>query len=485
MKTAKKSMLSFLLALFLCLTCCLPATAATEEDGAHLKVTPSATAVRPGDTFTLTVALENNPGLWALMFTMQIDQSAFTYIGCNTEGTIFPESGAISGMVESTPGLFKCNRTNGSNTTNMTADGTLVTITLQAKTEASLQAYTFTAAVDAANTIQATTSGSKTMPVADASSTVTVRNLSSAITQAQVSLGSDITVHYYATLSTAHEGATMQFTMNGKTTNIAAVATETPGLYRFPFEKVAPQCMGDAISATLLYGTEVLDQKTGFSVRQYCDTAVASTAAALGISEAKKACLNTLSAELLAYGAQAQIYRGYKTDALANADFAVAGGSFKELSSSEWEYYLEGSATDTCAMIGAGVYYGNTNALYIRFLAKGYTEENFSIEVKKGEEGEAKVYHLSDATDLGEGEYVLVGEPISALNFADYYTISLCTTNKFNKKTEVQTLYYGVNYYVYSMQAETGADGTLTPMALLARATYQYGAAAKAYAAAV
>lgn len=483
MKTKKTCLLALCLAFLLCLPCGLPAAAAAGDDAACLEVTPSATAVRPGDTFTLTVALKNNPGLWAIMFTIQLDTDAFEYVSADTANTLFPESGAITGMVESTPGLFKCNRTNGSDTTNITEDGELVTITLKAKAAATLQAYTLEAKVDAANTIQALAVGSKTMPVADGSATVTVRNLTSEITEAQVSLGTDITVRYFATLSVADEGATMQFTMNGKTTTVAAVPTQTPGLYCYPFEKVAPQCMGDVISATLLGGSTVLDQKESFSVRQYCDTVAASTAAALGISTQKKAALDTLCAELLAYGAQAQAYRGYKTEALANAGFAVAAGSFTALDSN-WEYLINGTATETCALVGAGVYYGNTNALYIRFKAVGYTEENFSIEVKKNGTEEAKVYHLSDATALEDGEYRLTGEAISALDFDDYYTIALCTPNRFNTKTAVQTLYYGVNYYVYSMQNQTGEGGALTPMALLARATYQYGAAAKAYAAA-
>ena len=87
-----------------------------------------------------------------------------------------------------------------------------------------------------------------------------------------------------------------------------------------------------------------------------------------------------------------------------------------------------------------------------------------------------KTYTLDEAV-YENGYYVIVGEPITALNFGKTYTIEL-----YRGETLLQTMEYGIYSYVYSMQNKTGADGELTAMAKLARATYNYGAAARAYA---
>ena len=75
-------------------------------------------------------------------------------------------------------------------------------------------------------------------------------------TGANVALGSDITVNYYAI---ADEVPTAKFTMNGKETVVTGVATGNEKEYKLAFTGVAPQCMGDNIKAELIIGEDTVD----------------------------------------------------------------------------------------------------------------------------------------------------------------------------------------------------------------------------------
>ena len=482
MKLCKK-VLALVLAL-VCLCTCFVPVMAVEADAATLTVTPSSAAVAPGETFSLTVAIKNNPGLWSIAFNLPVDTAVFEFVSCNVEGSIF--STVAFAQYHDGEKAVKINMHN--NTAqgapeNVTADGTIVTITLKALEAAALAVYPLTAAVQADHTIAAG-SGTSTykVPVADGSCTLTVRELVSEFVEADVAIGTDVTVNFYATLTKEQAAAQVVFTMNGKETTVDAVATDKKNVYCFSFKKVAPQCMGDSISAVLTLGGETLDSREGFSVRSYCDALVAKTAAELEISEAKKDALDVLAADLLAYGAAAQNYRSYKTDALANAGFDVAASEF---TADLVGYEKDVGATDIEGMqiVGAGLYYSNTVALYLQFTLPAEVDSQIALRITNDETGDKIVYAYEDLLAMPkEGDiYTLVGDAIGALNFDDMYTIEMGlfrTTGKLNKGQEV---WYGISSYVYSMQDKTDGDG-LSAMALLARATYNYGAAAKAYA---
>lgn len=63
---------------------------------------------------------------------------------------------------------------------------------------------------------------------------------------------------------------------------------------------------------------------------------------------------------------------------------------------------------------------------------------------------------------------------------ADFYIIELCKYS--TRATTMQwSLNYGVSSYVCAKQNKTDGNGELTPIAELARATYNYGLSATAY----
>ena len=94
-------------------------------------------------------------------------------------------------------------------------------------------------------------------------------------------------------------------------------ATGNLNQYAYSFRGVSPQCMGDTITATLVLNGETLATKST-SVLEYCQRLLSYSAAQLGLTEAKYAAMKTAIADLLEYGAAAQTYMNYRTDALVN-----------------------------------------------------------------------------------------------------------------------------------------------------------------------
>ena len=310
---------------------------------------------------------------------------------------------------------------------------------------------------------------------------VSVKESASAIVKANMTLGSDLTVNYYANLDPAHAGAQMRFTRNGNVVVVDGVETATPNLYKYAYTSIAPQCMGDNIKAELIFGETVLDVKEEYSVKAYCMNTLSKSGDALGMSAEKYSALRTLVADLLTYGAKAQIYRDYKVETLVNE--GVEGATeFVVLEDTDKYIYESDRAEDGIMMSAVGVYFDYTNSLYVKFLAPGLGENEFGLEVKNVVTGETMTYASSQCQLIDEetSEYLVILDPVYPTEYTDLYYIDLCVMDR-NRLVSVQSLEYSFASYVYSMQNRVDAEGNLTPMAELARATYNYGLAASAY----
>lgn len=319
------------------------------------------------------------------------------------------------------------------------------------------------------------------------------------ITGVSMQIGKDITVNYTATLASGDEAAKMKFTMNGKETLVDGVKSAN-GVYVYAFKGVSPQCMGDTVKAELVLGDTVLVSKDGYSVRAYCDKLLASTSNSLGLSREAFASLKTLIADMLEYGAMSQIYQDYKTDALVNE--GIEGKSeFKNLDAAVWGSELTSNDNVTLEgveFVSAGVHFSYDNALYVKFSAKGVTDDNFRVVVKDASENVKGEYKLSDATliDAEKSVYYLRLNPLSALDFNEFYYISLCSYAD-GAASAKYTLKYSIASYVCAKQnanngpeieedelpplGEISGDAYLTAMANLARAVYNYGLSAQDY----
>ena len=93
-------------------------------------------------------------------------------------------------------------------------------------------------------------------------------------------------------------------------------AEYSEGVTKYTLSGFGPQEMGDDFTVELFVDGESVDTLT-YSVKDYCDAVLADDSAS--------AELKTLVKEMLNYGAKAQIYRNYKTDALVNAGIESTG----------------------------------------------------------------------------------------------------------------------------------------------------------------
>ena len=432
-----------------------------------LTVTPSVATVKAGEEFTLTVAIEKNHGFYAIAFAMAIDEDVFEYVGNSKDGSVCEQFGVLG----VTGGEFKFNGLSADAFTNITADGTLVTITLKAKEDAVVGEYSFEACVDAKNTVD--TNGAE-VAIANGSCTIEFIEyvVSTSIRAAEVALGTNISIKYFAVVDPVHEGAQMKFTMNGKETIVDGYADEENGEVVFVFEGVPPQCMGDNIKAELIYDGNVVAVKDDYSVRQYCLNLLDSTPEALELTQAKFDAMKTLIADLLEYGAKAQIYKNYKTNALVNKD--ITGASvFTELTETA-KYIGAPEYSDDVKFIAAGVYFDYTNAIFVKFTAPEMTDSNLRI----GFNDEEEYYTLSDCELIDEetSTYMVRFKDVSVLSYDSVYYIYIEYRDGRGRWKLAQEMEYSVNSYVYSMQ-----NNANEAMVDLAKALYNYGVSATAF----
>ncbi len=264
-----------------------------------------------------------------------------------------------------------------------------------------------------------------------------------------ISLGKDITVHYYAGKSNL-VSPEVRFTLNGYTQTVKGVLVGDQ--YKFSFDGVAPHWIGDTITAELLVGGETADTKNDYSVLTYLNNIKSKSATQLGYSEAKHAAMVALVNDLLLYGGAAQEYKGYNTDALVSD--GVTAAEFATLEDTDKAVTQESTVV---TFKSATVFFDSTNALYFRFTAADTAGLTFKLGVNGGEA--AEVAFVPD----GEG-YLIKTDAIYATGFDDVYTLTAYVGD-----TEDATLTYSVKSYVYSKQGDEGA------IAALAKATYTYG----------
>ena len=272
------------------------------------------------------------------------------------------------------------------------------------------------------------------------------------ISAASLTLGESIAMNYAVTIP---DGCNvndlwMRFTMNGVVT-VVENATRYEGGYMFVYKRLAPQCMGDGIKAELYLGDTLVDSFERYSVKEYLEN--------LLLTYKNDEYITALARDLLNYGAAAQLYIGYKTDALVNAGLNGAVSSITPTVEDK-----KNSATDSTnasyAAYSCGVRFDYINQIYFKFSAPSL--DGVTVTDAKG--------NLLEIAAIGNGMYIVYSEPISPTDFDKVYTFNL----NLNGET-VKTVKYSVNSYAYSKYDDGNAMGDL------ALALYRYGVSAVAY----
>jgi len=279
---------------------------------------------------------------------------------------------------------------------------------------------------------------------------------------AQVMMGESLAIVYKAVLEDSNKAAQMKFTMDGKEILVSGTATSEEGVYNFVYDGIAPQRMGDIVKAELVFGETILDTKEEYSVKLHCDEMLEmiSNKSIDGYTDTQYAALKTLIVDMLAYGAAAQVYTDYNKDELVNSGVT---DSPTEYVPTVAEPIIGESKSDTVNVTHLGMYFDFTNMLYIRLSAI----DGVSVIVKNGED-ELVHYETLDSA-------IVYSPEMTATSFDTVLTFEI-----YENGSLVQEVEYSVAAYVYSIK-----ESANIAMADLAKALYNYGKSATAYAMAI
>lgn len=280
------------------------------------------------------------------------------------------------------------------------------------------------------------------------------------IDSASLRLDEDIDVLYGVTVPDGYTNPYMTFTFCGRTTTVSTFTGEN-GHYSFAFTGVTPQHMGDNISATL-YATQngetVSVTKAEYSVKTYCENTLSKT------SDGK---LIALLSDLLTYGAAAQTYTGYRTDALVTADLTLSPTAFTGIAERFTTFTGEPDASadwQSAALV-------LKNDLAVRFTFTATSTEGLTVECTIN--GRTQTFTEADFVSDGDGTYYITFCGIKATEF------DLSVSAAFFRSGEPlgRTVSYSVNTYLYGTQ-----DTVVSSLAALVRTLYCYGTSAAVYA---
>ncbi|MBQ3019839.1 MAG: hypothetical protein IJD77_04555 [Clostridia bacterium] len=273
------------------------------------------------------------------------------------------------------------------------------------------------------------------------------------IESASITIGEDITMNYYVTMSDEFAEAKMYFTVDGKTYEVGGVEKEVNENKRYVFSlDIPPHFMANNIKAELKLGDAVLAIKAEYSVKEYAQNMLNKIAD--GTQADANGTLKQLLTDLLYYGDAAYNYANKTTDAVPATDGVENLGSESTAEPTATDFTLtknEEISSYPAYFLGAGVYFDNVNQIYVKI----NTTENVTLTIN-GVEAEI----------TGNMIYT---DGILATGFDDTYEFKL-----YHNDVLMQTLTYSVNAYAYAKQG----DATMGELAL---ALYRYGASATAY----
>lgn len=257
--------------------------------------------------------------------------------------------------------------------------------------------------------------------------------LESNITGAQVSVGADLSVKYYVSVTNIDSlGAStvaMRFTI-GEDAPVTVEGTLVDGECTFVFTGLAPQRMGDIIKAELLLNGGVIDTKDNYSIRQNVLNLINAN------PENEE--LKQFVSDMLYYGAAAQTYTGYKKNELVTAGLEdVLNEPYAEEPSESYNELTLEAPTGDIKFKSATVWFDAVNKLIVK--------------VNNPNSDAIKVYVTADggaATELSFNSEVggYMTEGIKVTDFGTVYTFELRDAGN----NVLQTLTYNVNSYAYS-----------------------------------
>lgn len=297
---------------------------------------------------------------------------------------------------------------------------------------------------------------------------------SASIDNFSLTLTDGLAVKFYASLPAGAEEVKLDVSFRAYaekepyTRTISEYTMNEEGQYVFVYDGVTPQHLNDEIAATLSYklnGESFTAEGTN-SLQAYLETLLGKTSVELGQSAAATAAMQTLAADLLHYGAALQTYVGHDTENLADVNAGAYGSTFSSVGD-EYAVQMTNEVDESAQWTAAGLHFSDRMGLYFNFTAADAA--GYEVKASLGDEERTLTPVLTET----ENEYIVYYKGISVLDFDEPVNVQVFDAEG-NAVSE--TLSYSVNTYVYNKQG--GEDA----MAALARASYNYGASAEAYA---
>lgn len=283
------------------------------------------------------------------------------------------------------------------------------------------------------------------------------------ISSVALALDNNIGVWYKATVPAGTTSAYMVFEFNGVITKVTDYTVDETGRYCFYFTGVNPQLMGDNICATMyatVNGKEVTDCVPEYSVRTYCVNMLSK-----GIS----AELETLISDMLVYGAQAQLRKGYKVNQLVTDGLLLTPSEFQTLDSSSNKQIITGNKNSLHDVVSAALVLGNSVAVRFGFVLDDPDLYTYEVTIR----GNTLRYTAEDLTyDESNGRYYLDFTNLFATDFDEAITVAVME----NGVQVSRTVVYSVNTYIWKNQNSDNES-----LRAILRAAYNYGKSAKAY----
>lgn len=285
-----------------------------------------------------------------------------------------------------------------------------------------------------------------------------------AFSGASVVLQDDLAVNFKVSASLiADNGYTdpyVVFSFNGAESTVTNY-TVSGDKYVFSFRDIAPDKLGDTITATLyatLDGEIVASAARAYSVKMYCDNMMAK------YSENEALC--TLLADILHYGAAAQTYVGYQTDALVNS--GVTGGTTATPALTDHRSESTDLAQPEVEWAGGGLLLEESIAVRLKFKAED-TEGLTARLVVDGQELSASSTFVAAGTD---GQYYVYFKCFTAAQMRQQFQVTF-----YRDGVQVSnTLTYSMESYIHSKQSDAN-----DALAALVIAAMKYGDSVSAY----
>ncbi len=286
------------------------------------------------------------------------------------------------------------------------------------------------------------------------------------ITGASITIDNNIDLNVYATVGDDTQPPQMKFDVGNSSVTLDG-EKQADDSYKFVYENVLPQTMGDKITITLLakIGSQDLKQTKNYSVLDYCKNKLADSAT--------PAELKTLLVDMLYYGEAAQKYANYKTDALVTKNLSDGEKALK-------------SADTTASIAGSAEKSGTASEQYKWASVSLKLEGVLSLKLKL--QAASTVGLTADVTVNGRtvtynqfseasGTFVIVFNQLGVEEMDDEITLVL----KVNGEATGETITCTAAAYI--KEALNSADVDDSVKSLL-RAAYAYGQSVSSYAAA-